>query len=62
MDMLACLALVTVSLIHDIMLCELLYDVVLGIYPTLDMLCLIYGLWHRYSAFTPAPGMLHLIY
>ena len=30
--------------------------------PTLDMLYLIYGLWHRYSVFTLAPAMLHLIY
>ena len=37
---LACLALVIVVLIHDIMLCELIYDVALDIYPTLYMLYL----------------------
>ena len=31
-------------------------------YPTLDMLCLIYDLWHRYTVFTPTLDMLHLIY
>ena len=40
MDMLACLVLGTVNSVHDIMLCKLIYDVALGIYPTLDMLYL----------------------
>jgi len=39
--MLACLVFNTVNLIHDIMLCKLINDVALSIYPTLDMLCLI---------------------
>ena len=51
---LACLTLVTVSLIHNIMLCELIYDVVHGIYPTLSMLYLTRDIWHRYLVFTPA--------
>jgi len=50
MDMLACLVLITVNLIQNIMLCKLIYDAALGIYPTLYMLCLIYSnytdIWH----------------
>ena len=39
-----------------------MYDVALGIYPTLNMLCLVYDLWHRYTVIIPTFGMLHLIY
>jgi len=48
--MLACLVLNTENLIHDIMLCKWIYDVALGIYPTLDMLCLIRDLGYRHLA------------
>jgi len=49
-DILACLGLVTVILVHDIMLCDLIYDVVHGIYPTLDMLYLTRDILHRHLA------------
>ena len=57
MDILTCLTFATVVLVHDTMLCELINDVVLGIYPTLDMLYLIYDLWHRHSVLTPTLGI-----
>jgi len=48
--MLACLVFNTVNLTHDNMLCKLINDVTLGIYPILDMFCLICDLGHRHLA------------
>ena len=62
MDMLACLALVTVNLIHDIMLCELIYYVALGILPDPGHVMLdIRFMTLTYGNYT-TPGMLHQIY
>ena len=57
MDILTCLPVAIVVLVHDTMLCELINDVVLGIYHTLDMLYLMHDLWHRHSVLTPALGI-----